>query len=340
MSAVEIRDYDPSHSDACLAVERRCPQGSPIRIRFERPTFHARAQAYEEWHIAVACEGDTVVGAAASAKKRVHIHGEPASAAFYFDGRVVPEHRNLWVARALLKHLLDKHADADLHYTHTFGSNVAAAAVMKSLGFASAAQLEILARPVPRASWRSDGGPAVRETSLDDVCGRYLERHGPRELVVDPRGTDSDAGLIACLAGAEASCGVWSNHSRFEELVEQMPASLNAARWVCDRWPLSALPTPRLPRPGSALRSWFVFALAAPDGRAAASLLREVEARARAADVDCLYIVGDRSLPWFSDLQRARSRWLSATLPVDLRVRSRARKLPPQMTYTLDVRDL
>ena len=339
MSKIEIRDYDPSHSDDCLAVERRCAQGEPIRIHLERPTFHARAAAYEKWRIAVAWEGNTVVGTAASAKQRVHLHGKPVSAAFYFDGRVVPEHRNLWVARALVKHLQDQHADADLHYTHTFSSNFGAAAVMRSLGFSSAATLELLARPVPRASWGVDRRSSPRETSLDEVCGRYLERHGPRDLVVDPCGISSHAGLVACLADTDASCGIWSNASRFEEVVERMPSRLTAARWLLDRWPLSRLPTPRLPRLGSALRSWFVFALCARDGRAATGLLRHVEARARTAGVDCLYIVGDRSLPWFSDLQRARNRWWSATLPVDLRVRSKL-TLPPKMTYTLDVRDL
>jgi len=91
--------YRPEESGDALALERLCPQGTSYRLSFRRPTFHRRAETYDEWRIVTARLEGSLVGLVAGAIKPVELWGEAMRAAFFFDLRVHPAVRGRGVAR-------------------------------------------------------------------------------------------------------------------------------------------------------------------------------------------------------------------------------------------------
>ena len=98
---LRIVPYTLEDNEEALALEKTCPQGDALMLRFRRPTFHARSTVYEHSVILCAKEGERLVGIAAGALKQVMLHGRMVRALYGYDLRVHPDWRRYGTARKL-----------------------------------------------------------------------------------------------------------------------------------------------------------------------------------------------------------------------------------------------
>lgn len=306
---LSIEAYSPSMSDECRELERRCPQGRGLRLGFERDEFHGRSESYDEWAILVARAEGRAIGTFAYALKDVSLHGAPERAAFFYDGRVLPELRGRGLARAMGRQAVEsaRNAGARLCYGYCVDDNEAARAVGGAIGGSPVGGYRYLVWPVrDRGPSRSGLGGPFREVSADRAHADFLAHSGPFDFYCDPFRGGRLQGHVASCRGSDAGASIWSNAGILEEKIEALPWPQRFAG-LASRLPFSArLGVPRLPARGERIRSWIVFDFFARTGEDAIALMDQVNARALAAGIEwCYVIVADGPSPWLSELRAA-----------------------------------
>ena len=334
--------YRPEESGDALALERLCPQGTSYRLSFRRPTFHRRAETYDEWRIVTARLEGSLVGLVAGAIKPVELWGEAMRAAFFFDLRVHPAVRGRGVARRLIAEIRAwARARAGLAYTYAMADNRSAAALVRLFGGVDVGGYAYLVYPTYR---RWPASPAVAAATFEEVHGAMKQASGPFDLYAQPEWRPGDGGYAGSwLVGRGeglAGCSVWSHREVLAEVVESAPLGVRLADRLTRAWPLRLAPWPHLPRPGERLRSWYLFDFFATQAALARMLMRHVTAQARERGIDYLYVVHGPRDDWIHALRADVPRLFAPILPYRLWA-----DLPPHLSRPLDrlyvdVRDL
>lgn len=333
---LEIRDYVPELSDACVALERECAQGERFRLSFRRPTFHARAATYERWMLLVARDEGRLVATAAIAVRPVTLHGEARTAAFCFDLRVHPSVRRRGVAAQMTQASIERavREGASLLYSYAVGDNAAVMRITELFEGAACGGYRYLVWPV----FRRLGGPRAREVSAMQAHEAFVRAEGPFDFYAPPAAIP--AGHVTSLAIDGAGCSVWSNEAFLQEVVERVPRVYALARSVSRAWPFSTLRLPHVPAPGEALRSWFVYDVHAADVRTARALMACVNDEALSRGIDYCYVVGAGEPRWWPPLRDAATPLFSPVIPYTLLMRDLRGVLRRPQSFAVDARDL
>jgi GNAT superfamily N-acetyltransferase len=291
MTAMELCDYEPSMNEEALALERACPQGRAIRLRFERDTFHRRAGNFERYRILAARRAGRMVGILAAAIKPGWVRGRSAPVYFLFDLRVLPSARGGGVARALAEELIQwAMQETKLGYLYTIGDNMAVARLGEIFGATECGGFSYLVLP-------ATGGRR---------CDHQLERVGragahaimsaisaPFDLYTPADASDGNSAYVRSWVMRRGSdvavCSAWSNQNILAEVVERLPPHVALLGNLTRLLPRAA-GLPRVPRAGQTIRSWYLFDLAATHVDLGRDLIREVRAEAGSEGVDLLYL--------------------------------------------------
>jgi hypothetical protein len=306
---VTISGYDESDSAEAVALERMCPQGGALLLRFRRPTFHARASVYEERAILCARSEERIVGVAAGAAKAIAIHGETVRATYGFDLRVHPSFRRYGTAQRLAGAVIETLGPAQCVYALVAGMNERALRFTRqAFGARTAIPLTYMIIPVsPRTSCSDRCLPAT----AGEVRAQYLAASGNVEFIpsADQSALPAHVGSFT-LDGGNAGASVWCNDGLLQEEIVRLPPAMHALHLVSRiLTPMRLMPA--IPGPGEAIKSWLlydVFARGSGDlRRLIAGLMRE----ARVAGRQFLYLLvrSDDPMVWLA--QEAGIRFLT-----------------------------
>jgi len=281
-------------NESCLALERLAPQGRKFRLGFRRVAFHRRARNFDDHRIIVARLGGEVVGTAAMAFKDVRLLGEPRRAAFHFDLRVHPEHRNRGIGSRLTDEAVRLGGSrSDVGYWYVVGDNRALRGFTRSGHGTPVSGYTYLVCPTYR---ERPSRVYVRPSTMAEVHQRLLDTAPPFDFYTDPlAGGDVSAHVASWMTVApapSAGCSAWDNSEILAEAVEAVPAGLRLARGLFESRIFRGHSHPHVPRPGEQLRSWYLFDVFGSEPGPVVDLVRFVSARAREAGIDYLYI------PW------------------------------------------
>ncbi len=105
---IYIREAKPEDGQELKELEARCPAGTTLIVsRVNTPDFFARARAYEDWKVFVACDGDRIVGSGACAIRQGLVGGELRRVAYQFQAFTDPDRRRQGVASVFHRHIED-----------------------------------------------------------------------------------------------------------------------------------------------------------------------------------------------------------------------------------------
>ena len=338
-----IEPYTPADDGACLDLERRSPQGGTLRLGFRRPTFHRRAENFDEHELLVARLDGRIVGVTGVAFKDVAMHGRTLRAAFYFDLRIDPAVRRRGLATRLAGESARRaRPRCDLGYCYAMDDNRAMEAMRRLFGCWTVGGYRYLVFPTYRR--RVARRPAVAST-LSEVHDRLLATAPPFDWYTDPRVGGSTAGHVASwhldTPDGRAGCSAWDNRGILAEVVERLPWPLHLLGAASARGLLGGIPRPRIPCEGETLRSWYLFDVHGSTPELVVDLVRHVAGEARDAGIEWLYlpwIAGDE--PWAAALRQEVPRMFSPVLRYRLMV-GRPLPAPPVLARAyVDVRDL
>ena len=340
MPEIDIAPLAPEDDSAALALEGRCVQGTSLRIRFRRPTFHARSDLYGTTVLLRARRGGEIVGVAAGALKTVRLHGAPARALYTYDLRVHPDHRDAGIGRRLGEAVIaGLGADADCIYTLVNGQNTKALDLVRH-GFAPRVEIPLTYVLIPVLGSEASGGGGWEFARSADIRAERLRRDPGLEMVPDyeeERMTGFVAGLALAPLGPGAAGGsLWSNERILAEQIVAVPAKYHALRLLGNLTRAFA-DLPHIPHPGETVRSWYLFDLYADGSEALGQVLAAAREFARKRERTYLYALLQDGDPLLDALRRMRMRMF--TLPYRLLAKGRAVPRPDDRIY-IDVRDL
>ncbi|MBI2930094.1 MAG: GNAT family N-acetyltransferase [Planctomycetes bacterium] len=327
---MKIEPYTRELSDACVALERACPQGEAFRLSFRRRQFHLRAQCYDEARILVAREGERVVGTVAWAVKDLIIRGEPRRAGFYFDLRVHPDFRGRGIAKRLGEEAVAA-GQVTMRYGYCVEDNRVSRHIVALHGGAPVGGYRYLIWPIYRPR-PVRGVPS--EALPRDVHVAQVEANGPFDFYCDPTRGGRLTGHVLSLLGDGAGCSVWSNAELLQEVVERIPFRYRVARPLARLWPFA---TPHIPRSGELVRSWYVYDFFARDAERARDLMRHVNNLALDRMIQYCSVVAPGRPDWFEALRSDTPSWCSPVIPYVLLVTGVEGRL--ERPY-VDIRDL
>ena len=100
---MRIRVATPEDNAELQRLQARCPQGTSLIVSIvNTPDFFARAKAYAESQVLVACEDGKIVGSMACSIRPGMVNGSTKRLGYAFQAFTAPEHRRSGVAKELL----------------------------------------------------------------------------------------------------------------------------------------------------------------------------------------------------------------------------------------------
>ena len=100
---MRIRVAIPEDNEKLQQLQARCPQGTRLIVSVvNTPDFFARAKAYDDSTVFVACENENIIGSIACSIKQGMVNGSIVRLGYAFQAFTAPEHRRKGVAKELL----------------------------------------------------------------------------------------------------------------------------------------------------------------------------------------------------------------------------------------------
>ena len=304
MESLRIVEYTQADNEEALALEAACVQGQSLKLKFLRPSFHARSVVYPVHRILCARQDGRLAGVAAWARKNISLHGRRVEAAYLYDARVHPGFRRKGVAFRLARACFeDIGPDMDLFYTWIAGQNERCLKpAMRLFGMNRMEPFTYLVFPVYRRLRVRTGALA---SDASEAHRSYLRRH-PGVQCVPEWDAGTLVGHVESLKlepSGRASCSVWSNRGLLEEQVVSVPG---AYRWlrIAARPLRPWFPMPHIPEPMETLRSWFLFDVSADCIGDLRELLAVVNNRAFERDIQYLYWLVQDNSPWLAGIRK------------------------------------
>ncbi len=337
MTNIRIIPYSRADNEAALSLERECPQGKSLVLRFQRPTFHARSEVYEKYRMLGLKIQNKLVGVAAWAEKSVTLHGETIRAAYVYDVRVHPSYRKHGSAKMLTQAVLeDIGTDVDCIYTLIAGENERAIGLARrSFGAQTVLPLTYSIFPVFKQH-RSESN--FRHTKALEAHQMYLAHNGTIEFLppFNENKLLGHAFSITIGQDRQAGASIWTNENLLAEEVVHLPRYYSVVRVLAALLRPFAL-LPLIPKPNETIRSWFLFDVYATGVGSFIDLLRGMNNLAFANERRFLYILLQSDDPLLEIIKKAGFRFF--TVPYYLLAKGRAIPGPAERVY-LDIRDL
>jgi GNAT superfamily N-acetyltransferase len=336
MNNISIVPYTPEDNEAAIALEMSCPQGSRIKLRFVRTSFHRRSEVYDKSIIMCAkCDG-RVVGIGAGAVKNVGYRGDTIRVFYGYDLRIHPDYRKFGLARKLSEDLIDYFPDRiDSYYTYVAGQNDRALKFVKR-GMAAQVMISLTYVIIPIYK-RYHPVDRYENVSMDEIHDLYQINNPEIEFL-----TSFNPGQLIAhvnsvkLTGDVAGTSIWTNENILAEQVVGLPNRLKIIG-LLQRMLLPVVRLPRLPGINETLKSWILFDFFASDDRSLRSLLGIVNNLALDSGKDFLYILLQNDDPILAMIQRTKLRMF--TIPYVFFAKGNKYPRENDLIY-IDIRDL
>jgi GNAT superfamily N-acetyltransferase len=289
------------------------------------PDFFARAKAYENHRVWVACEGDELLGSTACAWRQGMVNGSLHSIGYQFQSFTAPSARRRGVAARLLdaseQYLAEQ--GARLAYALIMQGNHPSQALLERRGFKEHCTLVMTVLPLHQPPDDRDSSGiriAQREdhTQVASLLNQTWGAHqlfppameaGLTRLMEQTPGFAWDQLLLLEEEGAIRAClGFWDwsriTHVRVLKLSHKMRATGMMFR-------LASLfkPLPRFVSPGDTLKQWMLSTLACPEPGHFAALLNHLAKRALDRNI--------RQIFWIHPSQDPLTKALKGYMQVD-----------------------
>jgi ribosomal protein S18 acetylase RimI-like enzyme len=335
-SDISIAPFISEDDEAAIALERSCPQGNTVKLRFIRSSFRRRSEVYDKSIIVSAKSDGRLVGVAAGALKNVIFRGKAIQVLYGYDLRVHPDFRKFGLARKLTDAVMHYFPDRiDSYYTYVAGQNERAHAFVKrGIGAQVMIPLTYVIIPVYKKQHRV---PEHNNVSMDEIHNLYHINNPEVEYFTDP----DPVRLIGYVGSVKlrddkAGTSIWTNENILAEQVIGLPNRLKIMR-LMQKIAAPIVKLPRMPGIGETLKSWLLFDFFAMDEQSLRRLLRIVNNLALNSGKDFIYILLQNNNPLLEMLQHSPLRMF--TLPYIFM--AKGKELPDCDDHIyIDIRDL
>ncbi len=97
-----IREATPDDNAELIELQAKCPQGTTVIVStVNTPDFFARAKAYEDYRVFVACEDKRIIASSACALRNAIVNDKIEKVGYVFQGFVDPGYRGKRIAGQL-----------------------------------------------------------------------------------------------------------------------------------------------------------------------------------------------------------------------------------------------
>ena len=334
MHNLEICNYTKEDNEAALELERMCPQGDSIKLRFVRSEFHRRSDVYEKSLILCAKFRGELIGVAAGADKIVSLNGKEIKSIYGYDLRIHPQFRKYGTAKTLTEAVIKSFGtEIDCNYTFVAAQNERALGFVKrSFGAQVIIPFVYFIIPV----YRKTVSVTMQNDSAEYVHNAFLQ-HNEKLQFVPPFKTEKLLGYVKSLSlGNIAGCSIWTNENLLAEQVVNLPWQLSALS-VLQKMINPVISTPKIPKKNEILKSWFLFDLFANNEKSLMNMIRSISNSAYEQGKDYLYVFLQKDSPMCLMLSQLPVKMF--TLPYYYLARGKHIPNASDMIYA-DIRDL
>jgi GNAT superfamily N-acetyltransferase len=307
-------------NDELQALQAQCPMGTNLVFStVNTPDFFARARAYADYQVFVACRGERIIASAACATRDALVGGRACRVGYEFQYFSSPAHRNQGAARLLHQHIeahLRQH-DVALSYLITSGDNLPAQKLFEGQGFGRHRDLFIpnlliyKNMDLPGAGTISPLEPQdlAPVAALLDETWRGHDLYAPtsaqalEQYIQRIPAYDQDNLLLLRQGGEIVAClGYWDWNKITQVTVKSLNLQLRLLGWA-----LGVIrrlrPMPRMVWPGQTMKQWALTPIAFKQPRHLAALLRRVNNLALQRSVEQLTFIGEKDHAMFQSIQ-------------------------------------
>lgn len=298
MTKIVLEPYDIKDNDEVIEIEKLCPQGGNLSLKFVRPTFHARSEVYEDYRILTAKMDGKIIGVTAAANKKVLMHNKKINAIYGYDLRVHPDFRKYGTAKILTKAVIEMFGDdIDCLYSFVSGENERALNFVKrNFGAKVAIPLTYLIIPVfgkmkSQMSYEVTNPTEIKNNYILQNPGMVFNSQSEEKYLLGH--------VNSIKIGNRAGCSIWTNENLISEQVDNLPFRYNMMRILFNTIkPFFRLPI--IPKKNEILKSWFLYNLYSMDAGGIKEIISVLNNLAFSNGKNFLYILlqnDDRLLP-------------------------------------------
>ncbi len=333
---ISIAPYKSDDNEAAIALEKICPQGNIIKLRFVRSSFQRRSEVYDKSIIMCAkCDG-RLVGVGAGAIKDVIYRGKAIHAFYGYDLRVHPDFRKFGLARKLSDAVMNFFSDRiDSYYTYVAGQNERARSFVKrGIGAQVMIPLTYVIIPVYKKQRQLE---EYNNVSVNEIHNLYHANNPDVEFFtsLDPVRLIGYVGSVK-LKDDNAGTSIWTNENILAEQVIGFPNRLKFMGLI-QKMITPIVKLPRLPGIGEMVNSWLLFDFFSTDKKSLRRLLGIVNNLALEAGKDFIYILLQNNNRLLTMLQRSPVKMF--TMPYIFM--AKGKNLPDSDDHIyIDIRDL
>jgi len=304
---ISIAPYKSNDNEAAIALEKICPQGNIIKLRFVRPSFQRRSEVYDKSIIMCAkCDG-RLVGIAAGALKNITFRGKAIQVFYGYDLRIHPDFRKFGLARKLSEAVKNYFPERiDSYYTYVAGQNERACSFVKrGIGAQVMIPFTYVIIPVHKKQRQSE---EYNNVSVNEIHNLYHANNPEVEYFtsLDPFRLIGYVGSIK-LKDDNAGTSIWTNENILAEQVIGLPNRLRLMRLI-QKMATPIVKLPRLPGIGETLKSWLLFDFYATDEQSLRQIVGIVNNLALDAGKDFMYLLLQNNDPMLAMIQKAKFR--------------------------------
>lgn len=285
----EISPYRLEDNAEALELERLCPQGKDLILRFVRPSFQARSGVYDNYKIFTAKLDGKLIGIAAGARKNIILKDNVIPVIYGYDLRVHPDFRKYGTAKILTDAVIKGFGEGiNCAYTLVAGENDRAINFFKR-GFGANVVIPLVYLFLPIYK-KVKEKIEFQITDEEKVHNNFMKHNKDIDFisVFDRQRLFGHVKSISL--GEKAGGSIWTNENIFSEQVVSLPFNYNVLRIFSDSIrPLIKLPV--IPQKEEIIKSWFLYDLYAKDYDSLSHLLNSVNNLAYEEGKKFIYIL-------------------------------------------------
>jgi len=334
MKDLKIVPYTTNDNEQALALEKQCIQGKSMALSFQRPSFHARSEVYENYKIYCAKINNKLVGTCAGAEKIVTLHGKQIRSVYFYDLRIHPDHRHQGIAKLLNNAVVDSFgSNVDCYYSFIAGQNKRAVDIAcKGFGAQVVIPFTYMIFPVYKKL------PIESRYEISDAFEIHKNHLHQKEKLdfISEFDKNNLTEYVTSFRNKGSGASIWTNENLLCERVERLPLYLQIYRMLSNAIrPIINLPV--IPKKHESLKSWILFDLFTNNENDACQLLHKINNFALSKGKTFIYILLQNNVPNLLLLKRAGSKYF--TMPYLFLVKGSIIPREDEKIY-IDIRDL
>jgi ribosomal protein S18 acetylase RimI-like enzyme len=321
---MEIREATRNDNQALLDLQKKCPMGVDFVVAVDSsPDYFARSQPLQDWHVFVAVENQQIVGSIACTIDTRHIQGKPTKTTFLYGMMVDPAKRRTGVATRLQQHVENYLSKQKVILCHllVMEENTPSISLCQKNGFQHIKDCSRFSLMVYKPMKLQNEANIKLMTSTDtkSVVAMINETYQDHDFYMPYTGEtfkeyiqklpqDNQENILIFKQGEniQACLGYWNFNQVIKERILKLSTKLKAMTLPIKFLGLFTK-MPKIPKPGEALKQWYLFPMAYKDATALTELIRHVNNVALKNNITTLVTVQDDQSPLVSVLSKFRN---------------------------------